>query len=167
MKENNNYPNNHNNNYDYYKPEYDMNNMNRKFDNASNSNYSPKKRSTIILPPPHILESYENICEGAAQMIMEMSEMEQQHRHDWEDQCLKTYERTHKMGMMFGVTFAMMLIAAVVYVAQNLSMETASFLAVSGFTFLSVNAFIIARMRHIDRKPRRTFRHDNNHNNNN
>jgi len=52
------------------------------------------------IPPPQILEGYENIIPGAADRILAMAENEAQHRHSVDNKCIKVDARDSLLGII-------------------------------------------------------------------
>lgn len=74
-----------------------MNNEKNKtltFDELENYN----KISDGILPSPAILESYEEISPGFVEKIVDVIKKEQEHRHQFEQNQLKSYQETLKFS---------------------------------------------------------------------
>jgi uncharacterized membrane protein len=122
---------------------------------SSGSRFNGAKRSHSILPPPHILQEYERLSEGAADRLIEMAEMEQAHRHDWEDDCLRAYTKSHRIGQLFGAIVALAIVGCSLYLAVSGNELAASALSAFGFGALIINSLVTAKTRRFDRKPRK------------
>jgi len=120
------------------------------------------RRLYAALPPPHVLQEYEKLSEGATDRLLEMAEIEQAHRHDWEDDCLRAYTKSHRIGQLFGVIIALAIIAASVGLAVSGYSHTASVVAASGFLSLTINSIITLKTRRFERKPRKFSSHKGN-----
>ena len=59
-------------------------------------------RTVEILPHPDVLESYNYVVEGSAEMILAMFDYEQQHRHEMEMQSLKIHGFATILGQILG-----------------------------------------------------------------
>lgn len=81
------------------------NNRYRKKPNKNyKTNYEKKSnsRKSSILPPAYVLQEYEYATEGAANRILEMAEVEQDKRHELEDDYLEYYKKSFRIGQVFG-----------------------------------------------------------------
>lgn len=114
-----------------------------------------KKRSSAILPPPAIIQAYEEISEGAADRLLEMAEIEQNHRHDWEAAYLRSYTRSHRIGQLTGIAFLGALIYSVIHLASTGAETTAITVAVAGFLTMSLSGVVAYKTRKFERKPRK------------
>lgn len=63
------------------------------------------------LPPPSVLESYNDVSPGSADRIIAMAEREQQQRHAWDNGLLATERRYAVLGLLAGWTTAIALAA--------------------------------------------------------
>lgn len=75
-------------------------------------NRPPEKSPVIIqrtegfagpIPHPDILKGYEVVCPGAAERIIKMAELEQNHRHTIETHGQKSYINNERIGMVFAL----------------------------------------------------------------
>ena len=114
-----------------------------------------KKRSHFLLPAPAILEAYENMSPGATERIIEMAELEQKHRHIWEDKALTAYIISNRLGMIFGGIVALTVISATLYIASIGDTKTAFAIAAFGFGSLTVSSLVTLKVRKFERKPRK------------
>ena len=130
-------------------------------DSHNGNRHNGSKRSHSILPPPHILQEYERLSEGATDRLIELAEIEQSHRHDWEDACLRGYIKSHRIGQLFGVIIAIAILISASYLAINGDRQSAAIISISGFISLVINSIVTATTRRFDRKPRKyTQKHD-------
>ena len=60
------------------------------------------RKISDIMPSPELLEAYDYVVEGSAQQIMDMFTREQQHRHEWEKNALKTHHFSTLLGQTLG-----------------------------------------------------------------
>jgi uncharacterized membrane protein len=60
------------------------------------------RKISDIMPSPELLEAYDYVVEGSAQQIMDMFTREQQHRHEWEKNALKTHHTSTLLGQLLG-----------------------------------------------------------------
>lgn len=66
-----------------------------------------QNRTVEILPHPEVLESYNYVVDGSAKMILTMFEMEQKHRHQWENQALRIHSFSTILGQALGCLIAL------------------------------------------------------------
>lgn len=64
------------------------------------------KKTIEILPSPELLERYDDLVEGSAEMILSMFEREQKHRHHWESRALKVHSTSTILGQVLGFFIA-------------------------------------------------------------
>lgn len=124
---------------------------------AENSPRPPRNNhQNNILPPPHILQEYEYATDGAAKRIIEMAELEQQRRHQWEDEYLRFHKKSLRLGQLFGF----LLLLAVVYSTMELTANghdsVAQVLAGSAFISVALSSIFSGRnsKKNYPRKPR-------------
>ena len=61
-----------------------------------------QNRTVEILPHPDVLESYNYVVDGSADMILSMFDFEQQHRHEMEMQALRIHGFATILGQILG-----------------------------------------------------------------
>lgn len=113
------------------------------------------KRSSIILPPPHVLEAYARIIPDSPNILMEMAEQEQQHRQEWEKSFLRVYSRNHFLGQFLGFTLGILILSVVLYLSQQGDIQTASAVGMGGFLFLASSVVMTLKTKRFERKPRK------------
>lgn len=67
------------------------------------------------IPPAHMLEDYERVCPGAADRILGMAEREQIHAHAMDRRAARYPAIIEVIGLIGGLTVALLAIAASVY----------------------------------------------------
>jgi uncharacterized membrane protein len=135
----------------------------KKYNDRDNRGYrdegkdmSPRIKPHTILPAPSILQAYEEISEGSVDRLMEMAEIEQTHRHEWEDKSLELYAKAHRIGQVYGLLISLSIITASLYVAVELhNMHLAMIIVIAGFFSLTVSSVLASRIRRYERKPRK------------
>jgi uncharacterized membrane protein len=60
------------------------------------------------VPPPSVLERYEQVLPGSADRVLKMAEAEQAHRHAIDSQAAQTDSRVRTRRLAFGFTLAVM-----------------------------------------------------------
>jgi len=147
----------------YYKKEYNNNEYRgkRSFDGKFG-----RRKPHAILPPPSILRAYDEISEGAADRLIEMAEYEQSHRHEWENEALVAYGKSHRLGQVCGVFVAMGVLAASLYASEILKDNMlAMAIAVSGFVSMMVSTIFAAKNKRYEMRVRRPYSERKWHNN--
>jgi uncharacterized membrane protein len=74
------------------------------------------------LPPPQILQGYEELLPGAAERIFAMAEENQKHRHKLESEVIPRKSRNETRGQFFGFILAIVTIgigAFLIYLDKN------------------------------------------------
>jgi uncharacterized membrane protein len=134
-----------------YNNRMDIRGNNRNFD----LNDVNRKRSHFILPPPAILDAYENLSPGATERLMSMAEQEQKHRHNWEDTALRSYVLSNRLGKMCGALVGLSVVFSSTYLALSGDKSTSLIIAITGFTSLTVSSLVTLISRKFERKPRK------------
>ncbi len=103
------------------------------------------------IPPPEILQKYDQIQQGLANKIIEMANEEATHRRNMESKVLSiqeqdqiSYRRSEMVGQFCGVLIALSAIGGSVYEAVHGAQTAASVLCSAGIIGL-VTAFILGR----------------------
>ena len=73
-----------------------------------------EKRETL-LPPPELLERYENISKGLSKELLDLVKKEQEHRHKLQDKYLMHF----RIGQIFGAIFLLYIISMIFELAQQ------------------------------------------------
>lgn len=122
--------------------------------NNRHSNPNRKgKLSHNILPPPSILEAYNDIVPESADQLFEMSEAEQRHRHDWENNYLQHHILSYRIGQLFGLITVISLITAIVLLSYNGNTNEAKYLTIAGFLSITLISLLSIRGRKFARRP--------------
>lgn len=80
-----------------------------------NSKPQQPRKNIDVLPSPEVLEAYDYVVEGSAEQILEMFRAEQEHRHQWEINALKTHHFSTLLGQFLGF-----LICVAVFVSASI-----------------------------------------------
>ena len=114
----------------------------------------------VILPSPAILKEYNDVAEGAAERLMEMAEIEQEHRHEWELGALAAYDRNFRLGQKCGLILALSIISSAIYVGHFLHDHyLASIIAGCGFASMIVSTIYASKNKRYENRIRRTPNH--------
>lgn len=121
--------------------------------NNNRENYSDQPRSPA-LPSPALLESYDEISPGLADKFADIIKGEQKHRHDWENKYLKAMSNTAKIGQLFGLVLAIIIIYATILLAsEENNTYIAAVTCLSGFAFLSCAVLASVKTKQHMRRP--------------
>jgi uncharacterized membrane protein len=91
--------------------------MNYKKNNNKQRNYKPNN----ILPPKYLLEEYEQIAPGSAEKIIDMVDIEQDHRHKFENKSLQAYIINYRIGQILSTINLMIIFYAAFYAYQQIN----------------------------------------------
>ena len=129
-----------------------------KSDNNKPSFYkkSQPRHARVALPSPAILREYDEVSEGAADRIIEMAEIEQNHRHEWEFESLQAYERSFRLGQKCGALVAIIVTLSAIYVGHFLKDHyLASVIAIGGFSSIIVSTIFASKNKRYENRIRR------------
>jgi uncharacterized membrane protein len=136
---------------DYNERGYDKNKRPR-FDNRY-----PRKKPQGSFPSPSALRAYEEVSEGSADRLIEMAEIEQNHRHDWENSALIAYSKSYRFGQFCGMMVAIAVVYGALYAAKELhDQKLACIIAISGFASLMVSTIFAARTKRYESRFRKS-----------
>jgi uncharacterized membrane protein len=118
------------------------NNKKRSNNNRFRNSNNDSRNSNIIpsLPSPTILQEYEYATEGAADRILQMAEIEQDSRNDWENDYLQYYKKSLRIGQLFGFILLLAVIAAYVYLSKSGFHTSAFYLAGVAFGSVAISS---------------------------
>jgi uncharacterized membrane protein len=94
------------------------------------------------LPPPEVLQAYEEIVPGTTKKLLQMAEREQQHRHAWEDAYLIRQTKSYRIGQLFGFVAALVIIILASILAISDKTEAATIVAVPGLLVLTATSIL-------------------------
>lgn len=119
-----------------------------------------KRRSHTILPPISLLERYDASIPGFSDMLMDLVEKEQTHRHAWEEANRKSYGLSFRLGQLCGLIFALTLLFLVFSLVTQSNYIGASIISgVSVFAIVLLSILRIRRRNHY-RPYRPHYRND-------
>lgn len=127
---------------------------NKKEDLNQQAKASPQQSSSIPeltsatfsgpIPPPSVLDGYENICPGAAERIIAMAEREAEHSHLMDKEAMQNKSDEVKRGQTFALVVTLAAFAAAC-VCAYVGAEKAA-VTIGGTTVVGlVTAFIVGR----------------------
>lgn len=108
------------------------------------------------LPPPTVLEKYDQILPGAAERIIKMAERQSEHRRGMEAKNLNSDIINSKLGLAFGFIIAMTgIISGAIVIVKSSEVVVGGVISFSSLAAL-VGVFIYgSRERKLERKERR------------
>lgn len=112
-----------------------------------------KPRSPEGLPSPELLEGYDYVVEGSAERILTMFEREQQHRHAWELQAIKTHAMSTILGQVLGFGIAVSVFAAAIVVGIYGDSNTAAFIWVFGMSIVVMAGMVWTYAKSMGQRP--------------
>ena len=125
------------------------NNRNKHSGNRDNN----KRKAVEVLPSPEILEAYNYIVDGSAKMILDMFEREQVHRHQWENEAIKSHIMSTILGQVLGFVIAMSIFVSAAVIGINGDSNIAAFIWVFGLAIVVMASTVWAYARSIGQRP--------------
>jgi uncharacterized membrane protein len=129
-----------------------------------NPNYKGNRRTSYnrspshILPSPAILEQYEALIPGSSEKIMDMVDIEQDHRQKWENRALTTYIWSYRIGQLFGLVSIITIVIASLYAVKILANpQIAALIIISGFSLHLVITLLSIKRKKFFEKPRKPY----------
>lgn len=115
------------------------------------------KNSQYILPPVALLEQYEAVSPGSSEKIIDMVDIEQDHRHRWENRALRAYIWSYRLGQFFGFVSLIVILYTGLYAVQILHNTDFAFtVIILGFILhFTVTLLSIKRKRFFERPTRK------------
>lgn len=140
-------------------------------DRRDNQRFSNKqhgsRRNPEGLPSPEMLEAYDTVLKGSAQMILDMFSREQMHRHAWENRALRVYQVSTLLGQILGFIIAISIFVSAGVVGRYGDSTVAAFIWVFGMAIVTMAAIIWWYAKSLGSRPlfarpamRQTFRPD-------
>jgi len=109
-------------------------------------------RVVEILPHPEVLESYNYVVEGSADVIIDMFEREQKHRHEWEMQSLRFHNFATVLGQILGFFVAVAAFASATMIGVYGSATIATFIWVFAMAMVVMAGLIWAYARNMGQR---------------
>ncbi len=110
-------------------------------------------RAVEFLPDPEILESYNFVVDGSAQMILRMFENEQKHRHEWENVALKIYSYSTIIGQVLGFFIAVSVFVSASVIGVYGDSTMASLIWVFGMAIVVMAGLVWAYAKSMGQRP--------------
>jgi len=112
-----------------------------------------QNRTVEILPHPEVLESYNYVVDGSAKMILTMFEIEQKHRHEWENQAIRIHNTSTILGQVLGffIAVAVFISATIIGIYGNTAI--AAFIWVFGMAIIVMAGLVWAYAKSMGQRP--------------
>jgi uncharacterized membrane protein len=127
-------------------------NQSKRNGNRNKRPNAPKK-TVEILPHPEVLEGYDYVVEGSAQRIIQMFEREQEHRHIWEKQALKTHMFSTILGQVLGFFVAISIFISAIIIGLHGDSAIAAFIWVFGMAIIVMAGLVWAYAKSMGQRP--------------
>lgn len=111
------------------------------------------RRAVEILPHPEVLEAYNYVVEGSASRIIEMFEREQQHRHAWERNALKTHTFSAILGQILGFVVALSMFISATIIGITGDSTIAAFIWVFGMAIVVMAGIVWLYAKSMGQRP--------------
>jgi uncharacterized membrane protein len=112
-----------------------------------------QNRTVEILPHPEVLESYNYVVEGSAKMILEMFEIEQRHRHEWEKQALRIHSFSTVLGQVLGCLIAIAVFVSATIIGMYGNSTMAAFIWVFGMSIVVMAGLVWSYAKSMGQRP--------------
>lgn len=126
---------------------------NRQGQNRNHDRDHKSRKPVEVLPSPELLEAYNYIVDGSAKMILEMFEREQQHRHKWEKDALKSHIMSTILGQVLGFIIAVSIFSAAAVIGMHGDGNIAAFIWVFGLAIVVMSSVVWAYAKSIGQRP--------------
>jgi len=111
------------------------------------------RRNSEFLPSPELLEGYDYVVEGSAARILTMFEGEQKHRHDWENNALKTHTFSTLLGQILGFFIAVTVFVSAAVIGMSGNSTTAAFIWVFGLAIIVMAGLVWVYAKSMGQRP--------------
>ena len=127
-----------------------------------NSRYNDNKRTNFNFPSPQILENYERLVKGSAEKIIDMIDVEQDHRQKWENKALNSYIISYRFGQIISFFSVIAIIILSIYVYKTLGNQFyAISILITGLTFHLICIFLSIRSKSFFIRPKQARKNYN------
>lgn len=116
--------------------------LNKGYSATSLNKITNSSNPESLLPPVEVISAYEEIYPGTLEKIIKITEKEQERRYEIEKITHAAYERSRRLGALFGVVSIAIISSAAVQISQR-DLKTAiifsiiAFASIFGISFLS------------------------------
>lgn len=112
-----------------------------------------QNRTVEILPHPDVLESYNYVVEGSAKMILNMFEIEQKHRHEWERQALRIHSYSTIIGQILGFLIAISVFVSASVIGVYGNTTIAAFIWIFGLSIVVMAGLVWSYAKSMGQRP--------------
>ena len=117
---------------------FDNNRLNKGYSKVINFHQSDanliRKKYRHVLPPIEMIEQYEELYPGTLQRLLDMAQLEQNHRHSRDLLEIEEQDRATKLGKMFGLVLVAIISLAVIILVTLGSTLIGALFALCGFS---------------------------------
>jgi uncharacterized membrane protein len=129
-----------------------------------------RDRETIeeILPSSQILDKFEDAVPGSVAKLIDMAKKEQEQRHEWQSNYLKSHNFSTRIGQLFGLIYNIGLLFVIYDLINNGEKELAiKLFAINAALIAFVILFTTFERKVFSRRPRVRGRDNRNSNSKN
>ncbi len=126
---------------------------NHQREGSGQKEHSGTRKTVDILPSPEILEGYNYVVEGSAQLILNMFEREQIHRHKWEDQALRIHYLSTLLGQFLGFFIALSVFASAGAISLAGDKTLGSLIWIFGLAILVMGGLVWSYAKTVGQRP--------------
>lgn len=112
-----------------------------------------QNRTVEVLPHPEVLESYNYVVDGSAKMILNMFEIEQKHRHEWEMQAIRVHSYSTIVGQILGFLIAVAVFVSATIIGIFGNTTIAAFIWVFGMAIIVMAGLVWAYAKSMGQRP--------------
>jgi uncharacterized membrane protein len=112
-----------------------------------------QNRTVEILPHPEVLESYNYVVDGSAKMILTMFEIEQKHRHQWENQAIRIHSFSTILGQVLGFLIAISVFVSATVIGIFGNTAIAASIWVFGMSIIVMAGLVWAYAKSMGQRP--------------
>jgi hypothetical protein len=106
-----------------------------------------------LLPHPEILEGYNYVVEGSAEVILRMFEAEQRHRQAWEDRALRSHTLSTMIGQVMGFLLVISIFISATLIGLYGNGTIAAFIWVFGMAIITMAGLVLVYVRSMGQRP--------------
>lgn len=112
-----------------------------------------RKKPVQILPDAEVLEGYNYVVEGSAQVIINMFKAEQEHRHQWERRSLKVHMVSTILGQLLGFLIAVAIFASAAIIGIHGDATIGAFVWVFGMAIVTMATLVWWYAKSLGQRP--------------
>ena len=112
------------------------------------------KAPVNILPPVSVLEKYEDLIPGSSEKIIDMVDVEQDHRQRFENRALTAYIWSYRLGQLISLLSVAFILYASIHASKTLADPKLSYLIIIfGFGFHLIVTLLSIKRKKFFEKP--------------